>query len=230
MPDRKEVIKFLKEVPLLTTLTDAQFEDLADHSKINRFAKGSLIVKKYSFPSSFFIIKKGIVVEIGVDANDFSTIINKHREHDYLGETGVLLDEPYITTAKAATDAEVISISKEYFCNLVFNNIKINKFIIKMLCHRLQNSAERIISFLEFNSEGRIAYRLLTMSREDEDGNNIKTTQEALSQVCGVARQTVSNMLSGWKKQGVIETHRGYIEILNKEELMEIFLHNSIVR
>jgi CRP/FNR family transcriptional regulator, cyclic AMP receptor protein len=230
MPDRTEIIRFLKEVPLLASLTDAQFEDLADHSKINRYKKGALIVKKYSFPSSFFIIKKGVVVEIGVDANDFSTIINTHREHDYLGETGVLLDESYITTAKAGTDAEVISISKEYFCNLVFGNIKVNKFIIKMLCHRLQNSAERIISFLEFNSEGRIAYRLLTMAREYEDGNNIKTTQEALSQVCGVARQTVSNMLSGWKKQGVIETHRGYIEILSKEELMEIFLHNSVVR
>jgi CRP-like cAMP-binding protein len=105
------------------------------------------------------------------------------------------------------------------------------KFILKTLSQRLQNSAETAISFLMFNSEGRVAYRMLMMLRDlDESSTNIQTTQEHLSQLCGVARQTVSNILSGWKRDGIIETHRGFIEILNREELIEIFLENTVCR
>lgn len=229
--DIGEVIGFLKTVPLLSSLTASELAGLAEGSKTLTYEKDSYIFKKYAFPNNLFIIKSGTIEEIVTDSNDFTTIVKTRQKTDYLGELGVILNEPYISTARTLSDVELIGIPREAFCLLVFSHEKVMKFILKTLSQRLQNSAETAISFLMFNSEGRVAYRMLMMLRElDEASTNIQTTQEHLSQLCGVARQTVSNILSGWKRDGIIETHRGFIEILNREELIEIFLENTVCR
>ncbi|MBI9106159.1 MAG: Crp/Fnr family transcriptional regulator [Spirochaetales bacterium] len=228
---KDETILFLKSVPLFSSLNNKEIETLADNSRTITYEKGDYIFKKSAFPNAVYIIMKGIVKEIVIDSNDFETVVKNRRVHDYIGEIGVLLQEPYVSTAIATNSVELLEIPREFFCHLTYNHVKITKFIIKTLCLRLQNSAETHLSFLMFNSEGRIAYRILMLSRElERNANKIETTQETLSQMCGVARQTLSNILGGWKKDGIILTHRGYIEILNKEELVEVFLGNTIIR
>lgn len=234
MDKNQELIDFLNKVPLLACLEQNEIEKLLANARLHSYEKGDYIFKKHSFPNTLFIIWKGCIQEIGVDSNDFATVVKNRHEYDYLGEVGVLLDEPYISTARALSRTVLLGIPREYFSNLVFNNKRMIKFIIKTLSSRLQNSAEKDISFLMFNSEGRVAYRLLMMYREmkeDHPGTEyIETTQEALSQLCGVARQTVSNVFSGWKASGMIETHRGGIELLDKDKLIEVFLSNAIIR
>jgi len=226
-----DTILFLKNVPLFSFLDNNELEKIADNSRIIKHEKDDYIFKKSSFPNAVYVIMKGVVKEIVLDSNEFETVVKNRRVYDYIGEIGVLLQEPYVSTAIAATDVELIKIPREFFCHLIYSHVKLTKFIIKTLSRRLQNSAETHLSFLMFNSEGRIAYRILMLSRElDKNANKIETTQETLSQMCGVARQTLSNILSGWKKDGIILTHRGYIEILDKHELIEVFLSNTIIR
>lgn len=230
MPDKNQIEKFLKTVPLVSSLSDNEINNFIMNSKIIRYTKGECIYRKNTYPHSLIIIISGVINEIVIDENGFETIAKVRKSHDYLGETGILLSQPYISTAVAKTDVELLAIDKHYFHDLVYNNIEINKFIIKTLCERLQKSAERLISFSEFNAEGRIAYILLMMYKELEDNSSkIYITQDSLSHRCGVVRQTVSSMLNNWKKEGIIETHRGYIQIMDKDALVDIFLSNNIV-
>lgn len=223
--------QFLKSVPLFSHLSETELQKIAERSKIYTFEKDTYIFKKNSFPTCFFIIKSGSIEEIVTDSNDFTTIVKLRNTYDYMGELGVLLKEPYISTARTLSEVKLVGIPQEIFRHLVFNNEKTMKFILKTLSQRLQNSAETTISFLMFNSEGRVAYRLYMMLRELE-GNalNIQTTQENLSQLCAVTRQTISIILNNWKKEGIIETHRGYLEIIDKDRLVDIFLENTICR
>jgi len=233
MNDREAatIHEFLLKVPLLATLQNLEIKDLVSKAQIYKFEKDSYIFKKNTLAHTLFIIMVGTVEEIVSDNNEFTVTVKLRHKCDYMGELGVMLGEPYPSSAKAQTDVEAIGIPQDVFRRLAFRNEKVMKFILKTLSERLQNCAKMTLSFLMFNSEGRAAYRILMMLHDQEDNaNKIELTQEDLSHICAVTRQTISIILNGWKKEGIIEIKRGYLEVVDKEKLVDIFLENTICR
>jgi CRP-like cAMP-binding protein len=61
--------------------------------------------------------------------------------------------------------------------------------------------------------------RWLLQTSDKTGSNTIPFTHEFLSRMLGVTRSTVSQIASEFQEIGIIQTHRGHIELLKREEL-----------
>lgn len=220
----KALISFLSSIPIFSQLEDEIIKYIASSVTEVKFNKGDIIFKRGTFINTFYIIKSGEIMEFVTYKDNISSSVTTRYAGDYLGEVGIILETPYITTTLAKTKTTLLSISKENFSKLLWTNKSILVHIIKTLTDRLQCSADKVICFTSFKAEGRLAYTLMLISEEHDNSNSIKATHEYLATYCGIARQTASKILSSWNKAGIISTSYGKIKIINSNALFDIIL------
>jgi len=80
-------------------------------------------------------------------------------------------------------------------------------------------SSERESALAFLDSSARVARVLLLLAYQEGDEGVITITQENLAQHAGLARPTVTKILSQWRSAGWIETERTKIIVLDREAL-----------
>ncbi|MEN1760596.1 Crp/Fnr family transcriptional regulator [Anoxynatronum sibiricum] len=215
----------IKKLEIFQFLEEASLHYLTAHSVLKEHKKGDVICRKDGHASAVYFIKQGVISEYVMDGNGFNINVKMSGTGECFGELGVLIGNGYYTTAIAATDVELFMFPGAVFEEVVWSNQKMVKHILARLILKLQKSAQKSISYTLFNSEGRLAYVLSTMSNEDLHKKEIGITQEELGFKCGIARQTVSVTLSKWKKQGIISLTRGKIRVLKPDLLTEVVMN-----
>lgn len=223
----EKLVDFLKSVCIFSTLERVKLNYIVKNCKEITYKKGDMICKKDDYAKNVYIIKSGAVTEFAMDDNEFSVMIKYSMKADYFGDLGVLVDNSYVTTVMASSQAVLIVIPGEIFSKLVWENPCVMKEMLRSYRKRLQNSAQKIMSCTMFNSEGRLAYILMMIYKESNKGIFVNETQENLSVRCGVSRQTVSTILNNWKRSEVVNVYRGKIEITNMEALTDILLNGA---
>jgi len=83
-------------------------------------------------------------------------------------------------------------------------NMQLNEYVFLPLPQRL---ARKVLRFASKEGEGFPCLRL---------------SHSELAELAGASREAVSKALSGWKRQGILQTGRGSIELLNQAALREI--------
>lgn len=220
-------VSFLKTVPIFNNLDKDYLDFLSSRVSESRYSKGDIICKKNTFTHTLYIIKSGTVTEFAIDNNEFSTMTKIRRKLDYFGEFGTLLGDAYATTVIATSPSVIISIPREAFSKVIWENPCAMKEILRLCRKNLQNAAQKFMSCTMFNSEGRLAYILLMMYSNANSSKYVTITQEMLSSHCGIARQTVSTILNNWKRYNLIDIKRGKIAILNTDALTDILLNSA---
>lgn len=225
--NQEAIAAFLKQVLIFQDLDDEPLETLAGSAQQKSYSKGSIICERREMARYLHIICSGQVTEMVVDDNELTCIARPNQKGNYFGELGLLLNEPYPTTSVAGTDVRLLRIPKEVFCEVAWSQHCVIQSVLRVLTHRLQKSGEKTISFVNFNAKGRLAYNLFQMRNEK---NEILTTQESLSEQCGIVRQTVSSILNSWKQMGVIDLKRGKIIVLEPNRLVNFFMSDQNIR
>ncbi|MEG2288923.1 MAG: Crp/Fnr family transcriptional regulator [Clostridium sp.] len=220
-------INFLKSIPIFRCIDDKTLENLSNKVLEITYSKGDMICKKDTYANNVYVIKSGSVTEFAMDDNEFSVMIKYSIKGEYFGDLGVLLDNSYVTTVIASAPTTILVIQGSIFCEIVWENKEVMKTILKIYRKRLQNSAQKFMSCTMFNSEGRLAYILMMIHNDSNQGKFVSATQETLSIRCGISRQTVSMILNNWKRCDIVNTHRGKIEIIDRDALTDILLNSS---
>lgn len=224
---KKELVELLGQVRLFAQLDKGDLEKLAESASIKLYPRGSMICVKNEPANYFHIVKSGVTNEFVVDDNELSCLARPNERLNFFGELGVLLDGTYYTTSVATEKAEIIRIPKEVFCEVFWAHKEATLALLRLLSERLQISGEKTISFVSFSAEGRLAYMLLRRQNKDHE---ILTTQENLSEECGIVRQTVSLILNNWKRSNIIEIKRGKIIVLDTDALTDCFFNDRNIR
>lgn len=217
----------LKQVLIFQDLGEEDLRRLAESAQLKTYPKGATVCKRNDPANYLHVILSGRVSEFVVDDHELTCIARPNEPHDYFGELGLLLNEPYITTSVAATNTEILRIPKDVFCDIAWNRHRVIRAILRTLTTRLQKSGEKTISFVNFNAEGRLAYNLLQMRNKQDE---VLATQESLSEQCGIVRQTVSSILNNFRRIGAIDIMRGKILIVDAESLAEFFMDDQNIR
>jgi CRP/FNR family transcriptional regulator len=133
-------------------------------------------------------------------------------------------------TAKSMTESKALYISNKDFINLA---IKHPAVAIKMTCEATANliqTYETIKSIAGGKVEERIAKVLLEIAdrigKRYDDTIIIEAplTRLDIAEMTGTTVETTIRVMSKWKKQGIINTERGYIEIIKRRELEKLVI------
>ncbi|MFP3254380.1 MAG: helix-turn-helix domain-containing protein, partial [Hydrogenobaculum sp.] len=74
----------------------------------------------------------------------------------------------------------------------------------------------------------RVLLELAKSVGEEKEGGKISIeipiTRQDIAEMTGTTVETAIRIMSKWKKEGIIHTERGYIEILKKRELERLMI------
>ncbi|OBA17515.1 uncharacterized protein OGAPODRAFT_23355 [Ogataea polymorpha] len=107
--------KFLKEIPLLKSLSSYERSKLADALNSEFYSVGQNVVTEGEAGENFYFIESGTadVIKSG------EGVVSKLNKGDYFGELALLYDSPRQATVKATSPLKVVTLGKSGFQRLL---------------------------------------------------------------------------------------------------------------
>jgi len=186
--------------------------------------KGDIIYQQGQKMNNLFAVHKGCCQEHWVDKNGHEYVENFFLPGDILGFEHIPLKK-YLYSASALATSQVCVIPVEALFDAAQNSEKIFRRLINLASYKMLNN-----SYLKqgTNAKSRVANFLLSMLMRYEerqvhsDKIALPMTRIAISNLLGIAYETVSRILHDLSRQEIIRIYNKGICILNMDKLKEI--------
>ena len=220
---------FLKEIPLLEDIPPEELKKISTYFHLKEYKKNEYIFFEGDDEPGIYIVIEGIVKLIKETADGKTVILRLATPKEVFGWLVMGDSKPTSTyTAQALVDTKVLYISNQDFLKLL--NLY-PALAVKITCDAskmLLEAYDRLKSLAAEKVEGRIANLLLELSRKigkEEDGKIViraPITRQDLAEMTGTTVETAIRIMSKWKKEGIVNTERGKIEILDPDYLEDL--------
>jgi CRP/FNR family transcriptional regulator len=201
-------------------IAEKAFATLLSTSVLRRFSKGSTILYQGEVPRSAYIIHKGIVKVYTIGHMGEEQIVT-------FNVAGEIIPATWLTTRtatalyyyEALTDCELHSIPYDALNEFVASDPEVERGLMEYYMHAYLTSLMRITALEQAKASDKIMYTLYYLIarygreiRKDSYIIEIVLTQQLISSLVGLTRETASIELNKLKKSKVIEyRERKYI-------------------
>lgn len=135
----------LRRVPLFRGIDATKLRLLAFISDRSHFAPGEHLCNQGDEGDSAFIILDG-EAEIRVRTGDSERTVARVGEHSIVGEIAILCDVPRTATVVAATEMDVLTISKDGFLSLLKEFPDMSLEVMRTLAQRLDRTTQALVA------------------------------------------------------------------------------------
>ena len=189
----------------------------------NTYKKKQVIYAEGNQAFRLYYIEKGKVktYKTNDDGKDLITAI--YSEGDFFGHVALLEGTNYNETAEALEEAEITSIPRHEFEELINNNREVMKKFIQMLAKNVTEKEEQLLS-LAYNSLRKKVADVLMRIYKKYNGDHLESfsidiSRENLANIAGTAKESLIRTLSDFKDEKLIDIIHGNITILNEKKL-----------
>jgi CRP/FNR family transcriptional regulator, cyclic AMP receptor protein len=144
------------------------------------------------------------------------------------GELSVIDNLPRSASLIAVRNAVLSFLSRANFESFAKQRPEVYKSLVRVLAARLRETDVTIAAGTFLPLRGRVACTLLELAhdfgRDAGSGRVViqqKIDQSDLAAMAGIARESVSRILSDWKRRKLVSRQSGYYWIQNKSQLQE---------
>ena len=216
----------LRDFHLFEDLSENELRQAVQYMQEKSFRKGEYLFFEEEAEPGIYILLEGLIKLLKETHDAKIVIVRLVYPGDIFGWIEWGKKKPKNTyTAKAITDSRTLYISNKDFINLA---IKHPAIAVKMTCEAtstLLQTYETLKSIAGGKVEERIAKVLLEIADrigkkyEDTIVIDAPFTRNDIAEMTGTTVETTIRVMSKWKKMGIINTERGFIEILKPREL-----------
>jgi CRP/FNR family transcriptional regulator, cyclic AMP receptor protein len=218
-------VDMIRSVPLFSTLTDSEFNQLAHIFVVRSYRKNQIIFLEEETGSYMYLVLSGKVKVSKAAVAGKETILAIHRAGDFFGEMSLLDGKTAPATVSAMEDAKIISVSGADFHKYLLHNEKVMLQIINVLCARLRQ-VWQTQSLSSSTADARIRMGIYDLAKKhgirDAHGTiiDLKITHQELAEMVGTSRETVTRVLAHLRDDGIIEISQRRITLLKPQELL----------
>lgn len=203
-----------------------ELEFLSEDKKVYHYKKKQVLYFEGGEPSKIFFVKQGKVKTYRSNPDGKEFITGLYKEGEFFGYLPLLEETEYKESAEVMEDSAIISIPKEEFTALLYQNQHISRRLIKMLANSVSEK-EKQLSGMAYNSlRKRTADSLLFLKKKYETDNQSLTTiqinRDDLAGIIGSSTESLIRTLSDFKSEGLIDIVGGKIVILNEQKLLQL--------
>ena len=193
------------------------------HFQVKTYQKNDLITISGEICDRLLIIQQG---SVKAEMTDYSgkTIKIEDMNAPWPLATAFLFgkENRFPVTVSATSDVEMVSIPKPEFVKLLQMNSLILNNYLNTISTRAQFLSQKL-KFLSFKTiKQKIAHYLLEKAGDRLQTVELLQSQEQLAEMFGVARPSLARTLSEMVQEGLIETQRRSIKILDKERMNQL--------
>jgi CRP-like cAMP-binding protein len=195
------------------------------HYQVKSYPKGELVVMAGEICDRLLIVQEG---SVKAEMTDYSgkTIKIEDMTAPWPLATAFLFgrENKFPVTVSATSDARLVSIPKAEFVKLLQLNALILNNYLNTISTRAQFLSQKL-KFLSFKTiKQKIAHYLLDLAGERLQTVEITQSQGQLAEMFGVTRPSLARTLGEMCQEGLIETDRRYIKIIDKSRMNQLLV------
>ncbi len=224
-------LNMIKSIHLFEDLGEEELKAAIKYMQIKEFRRNEYIFFEEEAEPGIYILIDGLIKLLKETQDARIVIVRLVYPGDIFGWIEWGKKAPKNTyTARSMTESKALYISNKDFINLA---IKHPAVAIKMTCEATANliqTYETLKSIAGGKVEERIAKAILDIAdrigKKYDDVIVIEAplTRLDIAEMTGTTVETTIRVMSKWKRQGIINTERGYIEILKRRDLEKLLI------
>jgi len=215
----------LRKHPIFSDLSPEAFDQLCRYAKYSTLKRGATIVSKGDPGNSLVAVISG-TVKISISSPDGrSAILNLIGPGEIFGEVAVLDGQARTADAIANTNCEIFIIDRREFLPFVRSQPALAMKFIELLCARLRWTSDQVEQVILQDLPGRLASALIRLTERQkpaEGGLTISITQQELSEMVGMTRESINKQLRAWAGRKWVRLEHGAIVVLDLDSLREL--------
>ncbi|KQX39720.1 Crp/Fnr family transcriptional regulator [Variovorax sp. Root434] len=187
-------------------------------------ARGESLFHKGSRPDALFGVVSGSLRVSVVATGGREAVIAMLEPGHWFGEVSLLVGRERVYDTCAVDTTEMAVVAAADFHRLVAAHPDVHMAFTRLVCLRLRQALEWIDDVILMPLSVRLAHRLLTLdarasSPGEGGGTLLGVSQEDLSFMLGVSRQSVNRQLKLWEEDGTLRVRYRGIELLSRAQL-----------
>lgn len=223
--DTSELIRI---TPFFSALSPAAAEYAAAQIVIRRHPANQVILLENDWGSSVYFILEGWVKIRTYNLEGKEVTLNILGKGEVFGEMAPLEEVPRSTDVITLVPTVIGNMPAQHFVNLLNTEPLAGLYLARLMAKRLRQ-VNRRLRLRESDSQSRVADILLFLA--DGQGKAAGQGMEIpnlphreLSGLSGLARETVTRVLSKLEKKGLIERDRDILKIIDTEALENLLV------
>lgn len=212
----------------LARLASDDLHELTALASTRRYQRGELVFGAGAPSSMVYFLRSGKIKIGQISLLGREVILWFCLPGEIFGLAEVVYRGERAVNAVACEPAEVLAVSQAQFRELLTRRPRIALQSMEVLSLRLRVLSEMVVNLVADDVNTRIAKLILRLSAcygtrvGDEVHLNIPLTHQEIAFMTGTTRQTVSSVLSAFKRQSVLSINNHQLRIKNEDLLSEI--------
>jgi CRP-like cAMP-binding protein len=220
---------YLKKIDIFKVLPNAELRFLTDISSNKSYQKGEIIFMPGDPSDRVFLITGGRVKLYNLSPSGKESILFIFDPGEIVGISEIFGDNSRVSFAEALESTMVLAMSSKKVLLVLQRNMQFALTIAKTLGTRLMQLGKRFESVSNQNLTCRVAQILLNLGemcgeeRNEQIFIGRKITHQNIAFMIGAARQSVTELLNSFIKDGLIKyDHNKHLVILQRAKLLDM--------
>lgn len=217
--------EFIKKLPIFTDLSPEEAESVGQLTIVRKYRKNMIIFMEGEPGEALYFLLSGKVKISKLVEDGREQILHILQAGDIFAEV-VLIDRgSYPATAEVIEEAQVGMLRNDDVENLIRTNPDIALKILKVMSQRLRQAQIQVRDLALRDTYGRLASMLLILAKDHGcSGDNgvkidLSLSRQELANLIGTSRETVTRILSDFKRSKVIDIDKQEIVIVDEKKL-----------
>ena len=194
----------LRRTELFSGLDAKALNELASRLFERRFRRGETLFHEGDDGDALYVIVDGSVAIVVTSESGKRAVLTTLREQDVLGEIALLDGGPRSATAEAVEDTTTLVLARKAFLRAIQDHPPMVEQLFRGFGRKVRRLTEQASDFVFLDTKGRIAKVLVRLAEIDGDISGgfpaeVRITQARLAEMVGGSRQTVSDILHGFR-------------------------------
>jgi CRP-like cAMP-binding protein len=220
--------RILGGTPFFSPLPVADVDQIAANFRQVDFRAGETIHRAGDPAARLAIVAAGMVKLSRPTADGQDVVVNILTSGDYFGSLADLGDAFYTEDATAQTDCCILVATAQEFHQLLERFPPVALATLQLVAERLRDAHQAIEQLSAYSVERRVASTLLKLAdrvgRPEGTGTLIEMplSRQDLADMTGAKVETVSRVMSEFRRAGLIDSGRRWIAVTDHDGLAEI--------
>lgn len=220
------LLKLLSSNRWFAALSSELQEAMVNESTLVHLRRGEMLYRRGDHPNSMYGVVSGALKLSTLRSDGKEAVLAVIETAVWFAESSLVNDAPRPHDAIAMRDTEVLTLPRTSF-NALMKKLEFAQAISLLLASRVRLLYGALEAATLSSVQVRIVHRLLMLAHGDaaiepDIRPRIPVSQEALSMMLGITRQTLGIELKLLEEQGAIRIGYRYIDILSEEQLRRI--------
>jgi CRP-like cAMP-binding protein len=204
---------------------DAKLRSMAGERRVQR---GDILFPHGSPPDAFYCIEKGRLRVSVCGPSGREAVIGMYDAGQWFGEVSLFTGAPHLYDTRAIETTDVLVVSAAAFHRIVADHPDFLLELTRLISLRYRLALDWIDETILLPLPVRLARRLIAAAAihghpvRHRDPVSLRISQEDLSHMLGVSRQSVNRQLKEWEAKAILRLKYGAVTLLDQAALQDL--------